>query len=87
MRIKFLTSIAGSNYSHKPGDEVEWRDNAEAERFIKAGYATKIGPSDQAPRIPPVPPKEEKAKIQQPVKPSVEKSDGKDGSEKATLKR
>lgn len=82
MRIKFLTSIAGVNYSHKPGDEVDWRDNAEAERFVKAGYATKIV-------SPPVPPKVEKPKAdEEQDKPKVERADGKGGGgEKATLKR
>ena len=85
MRIKFLTSIAGVNYSHKPGDEVDWRDNAEAERFVKAGYSTKIGTASVL----------EGGKAEKPAKPdvqdkpAVERTDGKGGGggEKATLKR
>lgn len=84
MRIKFLTSIAGVNYSHKPGDEVDWRDIAEAERFIKAGYATRIGPPAPPPKVE-KPREDEKPKEQD--KPKVEKADGKGGGEKATLKR
>ncbi len=45
MRIKFLTSIAGANYSHRYGEEVEWRDEAEAQRFIAAGYAIELKPA------------------------------------------
>ncbi len=77
MRIKFLTSIAGMNYTHKPGDEVDWRDEAEAERFVKAGYATQIGPSSPAGKA-----GGEKGRAGKP-----EKADGKAGGEKATLDR
>lgn len=43
-RIKFLTGIAGTTkdgfpFSHKPGDVVNWSDEAEAQRFLAAGYA------------------------------------------------
>lgn len=44
MRIKFQTSVAGMNYNHKPGDEVEWPDDVEAKRFIAAGYASDVTP-------------------------------------------
>lgn len=39
MRIRFITSIAGTRYSHKPGDVVTWPDKAEAQRFIDTGAA------------------------------------------------
>ncbi|MFN0133420.1 MAG: hypothetical protein ACKVW3_12945 [Phycisphaerales bacterium] len=42
MRIKFLTSIAGTNFSYKPGDEIDWPDETEAARFVAAGYASSI---------------------------------------------
>lgn len=87
MRIKLLTSIAGVNYSHKPGDEVDWRDAAEAQRFVNAGYATKVA-------VPPPPkeaksdkPKDEKPKDEKSDKPKVERTDGKKGDETSTLKR
>lgn len=43
MRIKFTTSIAGTNFSHAPGDEVEWPSDDEARRFIESGQATPAG--------------------------------------------
>ena len=49
MRIKFLTSIAGVNYSHKPGDEVDWPDEAEAARFVAATYAVEVRPTQITP--------------------------------------
>ena len=75
MRIKFLTSIAGSNFSHKPGDEADWSNKAEAERFVAAGYAQKVGP-------PVVPLATRPGK-----RPKIERADGKAGDERATLKR
>ena len=42
MWIKFTTSISGMHYSHKPGDVVNWKDHAEAKRFITAGYAVPV---------------------------------------------
>lgn len=42
MRIKFLQSIAGARFQHKPGDEVDYPDNAEAQRFVDAGIAVKL---------------------------------------------
>ena len=72
MRIKFTTSIAGPSYTYKPGDEADWPNEAEAERFIAAGYAVRIGP----------PPTGERKPERKP-----ERADGKAGGEKATLKR
>lgn len=42
MRIKFLTSIAGPHFSHKPGDVVVWPDANEAVRLCEAGHAIPI---------------------------------------------
>lgn len=75
MRIKFLTSIAGSNFSHKPGDETDWPNEAEARRFIAAGYAQKVGPS----AVP--------AATRRGKPPKIERADGKAGDERATLER
>lgn len=48
MRIKFRTSISGMNYSHMPGEEVDWPDDKEAMRFIDAGYAELVEPTKAA---------------------------------------
>lgn len=51
MLIKFKTSIAGNNFSHKPGDVVNWRDANEAQRYIDAGLAEAVqAPSRTTPR-------------------------------------
>lgn len=42
MRLRMLTSIAGLHFSLKPGDETEWRDEAEARRLIEAGFAEPV---------------------------------------------
>ena len=42
MRIKLLTSIAGTNFSHGAGSVVEWPDDAEAKRYIAAGLAEPV---------------------------------------------
>lgn len=39
MRIRFTTAIAGERFSHKAGDVVEWRNDAEAVRFCREGFA------------------------------------------------
>lgn len=39
MRIKLHTSIAGTNFSHKPGDTVNWTNDAEATRLVESGQA------------------------------------------------
>lgn len=71
MKIRFLTSISGTRYSHKPGDVVEWRDKAEAERFIAAGYAEAVKP-------------EKASKVRDEAKtPEDEKANGKKGTETA----
>jgi len=44
MRIKFLTSVAGINYSYAYGAEVEWKDEVEALRFINSGAAALVLP-------------------------------------------
>ena len=41
MIVKFLTSVAGSYYSYKPGDVGPLEDD-EAVRFIAAGYAVPV---------------------------------------------
>ncbi|QQS08681.1 MAG: hypothetical protein IPK69_11930 [Phycisphaerales bacterium] len=48
MRIKFRTSISGLNYSHMPGEDVDWPDDKEAKRFIDAGYAELVEPTKAA---------------------------------------
>lgn len=43
IRIRFKTSLAGVNYAYGKGDEVDWRDEAEAKRLIEAGFAEPVG--------------------------------------------
>jgi hypothetical protein len=38
MKIRMLTSMAGTNFSHNRGDEVEYPD-AIAQRYVDAGIA------------------------------------------------
>ena len=47
MKVKILVSIAGSNFSHYPGEEPEIED-AEAKRWIKAGIAEKVATRKKA---------------------------------------
>ena len=42
MKIKLLTSIAGSRFSHNCGAEVDWHDDAEANRLIANGLAVAV---------------------------------------------
>lgn len=42
MKIKLLTSIAGSRFSHNCGAEVDWHDDAEANRLIAANLAVAV---------------------------------------------
>lgn len=44
MKIKLLTSIAGSRFSHNCGAEVDWHDDAEANRLIANGLAVAVAP-------------------------------------------
>lgn len=41
MMIRFLSSIAGVNYSHSAGDEEDYKSD-EAKRLINAGIAEEI---------------------------------------------
>ncbi len=47
MKIKILVSIAGSNFSHIPGEEPEIEDK-EAKRWIAAGIAEKVATKRKA---------------------------------------
>lgn len=40
-KVKLLTSIAGIDFSHNQGDEIDCND-AEAKRYIEAGIAEPI---------------------------------------------
>lgn len=42
MKIKLLTSIAGSRFSYNCGAEVDWHDDAEANRLIANGLAVAV---------------------------------------------
>lgn len=42
MRIKFKGSISGMSYSYHAGQEADWKDEAEARRFIEKGIAIEI---------------------------------------------
>lgn len=41
MKVKLLTSMAGIDFSHNAGDEIDCNE-AEAKRFIEAGIAEPI---------------------------------------------
>lgn len=41
MKIRMLTAMAGANFSHNRGDEVEYPD-ATAKRYIEAGIAEPV---------------------------------------------
>jgi len=41
MKVKLLTSLAGENFSHAAGEEIEM-DEAEAKRFIEKGLAEPV---------------------------------------------
>ena len=42
MKIKMLTSIAGSGFAFAPGDITERFDDAEVKNLIEAGYAVPV---------------------------------------------
>lgn len=42
MKIKMLTSLAGADFSLRPGEETERFGEAEATRLIEAGYAAPV---------------------------------------------
>lgn len=42
MKVRFLTSIAGINFSHKCNDEVELLNKDEAKRYIQKGIAVEV---------------------------------------------
>lgn len=46
MEILLLTSIAGTNFSHRPGDVVDWPDAAEAKRLIASDAARAPTPGE-----------------------------------------
>jgi hypothetical protein len=48
MHIRFEGSIAGQNFAYQPGDVCEWPDENEAARFVAAGIATKLSPTEAA---------------------------------------
>lgn len=41
MKVKLLTSMAGIDFSHNAGDEIDCNE-AEAKRFIEAGIAEPV---------------------------------------------
>ena len=43
-----LTSIAGANFSHRPGDVVDWPDDKEAKRLIASEAARAPTPGELA---------------------------------------
>lgn len=63
MRIKFLTSVAGLNYSYAYGAEVEWKDEAEAARYIQSGQAIEVVPPLAAEQSAPASAKSEVATV------------------------
>lgn len=50
MRIKLLTSIAGSNFSHSSGEVVNWPSDTEAQRLIEGGLAEAVPEVERAVR-------------------------------------
>lgn len=42
MSYLVLQSMVGNDFSHKPGDVVEWPDTAEAERMVTAEILREI---------------------------------------------
>ena len=42
MKVRLLTGMAGINFSHNAGDEIDC-NSAEAARYIEAGIAEAIG--------------------------------------------
>lgn len=48
MRIRLLTSIAGTNGSFAPGEETDSFNDADAERLVAAGYAEKVSSNRKA---------------------------------------
>ena len=44
MKVRLLTSMAGIDFSHNQGDEIDCNE-AEAKRFIEAGIAEPIATS------------------------------------------
>ena len=47
MKVRLLTSMAGIDFSHNQGDEIDCNE-AEAKRFIEAGIAE---PITSAPKV------------------------------------
>lgn len=43
-----LTSIAGANFSHRPGAVVDWKDGKEAKRLVSAGLARELSKAENA---------------------------------------
>lgn len=46
MQILLLTSVAGLEFSHRPGAVVDWPDTAEAKRMIAGGNAREPSPGE-----------------------------------------
>lgn len=44
MKIRLIQSVAGADFAHKAGDEVEWKPDADAKRLIEAGIAEPVAP-------------------------------------------
>lgn len=42
MKLKMLTSLAGTDFALSPGEETERFSGKEAERLIEAGYAAPV---------------------------------------------
>lgn len=49
MKVRLLTSMAGIDFSHNQGDEIDCNE-AEAKRFIEAGIAEPITAAPQRER-------------------------------------
>ena len=50
MKIRFLVSISGSEYSHQRGDVADWDDESEAARFFDKGIAEPVVETPKPPR-------------------------------------
>jgi hypothetical protein len=48
MRIKLNQWIAGNGKAYSAGQEVDWPNEIEAQRFVDRGYAVRIGVADRS---------------------------------------
>lgn len=42
MKITILTPITGKQGTFAPGDETDWKPDADARRLVEAGYAAPV---------------------------------------------